>query len=182
MQRTLVSIESPYAGDVERNTLYARFCMRDSIINHNEAPFASHLLYTQPNILNDCIPVEREIGITTGLEFTRMTEKTVVYTDLGITKGMEQAIKSAEENGTELEMRKLSCSYWELYLRETINLNPVAPPDKVRWEGEKPAPPEMPQNRVINEDISYLKHASWIIPISLLVVIAIGIAESVGWL
>jgi hypothetical protein len=99
--------------------------MRDSIVNHNEAPFASHLLYTQPHILNEHIPEEREIGINTGLEFTRATERTVMYTDLGITKGMEKAIASAEINGVEVEIRKLSNSDWELYLHDTLNLKPV---------------------------------------------------------
>lgn len=49
MKRRVV-LESPYAGkdkeEVERNTRYARACVRDCII-HGDAPFASHLLYTQ---------------------------------------------------------------------------------------------------------------------------------------
>ena len=149
MPRTLVNLESPYAGNIERNTLYARFCMRDSIVNHGESPFASHLLYTQAHILNEHIPEERALGIETGLEFTRATEKTVVYTDLGITKGMEQAIKAAEDNGIELEMRKLSNSDWELYFHESLGLKPV-PPVRIRDEVERPPEPVMPPNRIEN--------------------------------
>ncbi len=182
MSRTLVNLESPYAGDIERNTLYARFCMRDSIVNHNESPFASHLLYTQPHILNDHIPEERSLGIETGLEFTRMTEKTVIYTDLGITKGMEQAIESAERNGVEVERRKLNNDDWEMYFHETLSLQPG--PGKVAWDGtvkEYVGYPEMPPNRIINEDLPYLKYLAWVIPLVLLGIIAYGVAESAGW-
>ena len=52
----LVYLESPYAGDVEKNIKYARLCMKDSL-DRGEYPFASHLLYTQENILNDNDPI-----------------------------------------------------------------------------------------------------------------------------
>ena len=47
-----VILESPYAGDIERNVAYARAAMRDSLLR-GEAPIASHLLYTQPGVLDD---------------------------------------------------------------------------------------------------------------------------------
>lgn len=176
MSRTLVNLESPYAGDIERNTVYAQFCMHDSIVNHNEAPFASHLLYTQPHILNEHIPEERALGIATGLEFTRMTEKTVIYTDLGVTKGMEQAIESAERNGVEVEMRKLNNNDWELFFHDTTNFQKDS--GRVVWSEPEPV---MPKGRIINEDSQYLKYMAWVIPLALLTVIAFGIADSVGW-
>jgi hypothetical protein len=156
--------------------------MRDSIVNHNEAPFASHLLYTQPHILNEHIPEEREIGINTGLEFTRATERTVMYTDLGITKGMEKAIASAEINGVEVEIRKLSNSDWELYLHDTLNLKPVPTLGRVVWEDEIPTPPEMPPNRIIKEDEPYVKYIAFLIPVGLILMIVFGIADKVGWI
>src|SRR3546814_12910998 len=61
----LVIIESPYAGDVEENTRYARACLQDCL-RRGEAPFASHLLYTQPGILDDRVPDERELGLEAG--------------------------------------------------------------------------------------------------------------------
>ncbi len=140
MKKTLVNLESPYAGDIERNTLYARFCMRDSIVNHNEAPFASHLLYTQPFILHEDIPEERELGISTGLEFTKATEKTVMYVDLGITKGMEQAMYNAERNGIIVEKRKLNKFDFDRYLNEVANIKPVPPTGRVINESEIPQP------------------------------------------
>lgn len=101
----LIILESPYAGDVEKNTEYARKCMRDAILNHNEAPMVSHLLYTQ--CLDDLNPIERQIGIDAGLSFKSVINKTVVYTDLGISKGMKYGIDDAIKNGREVEYRKL---------------------------------------------------------------------------
>lgn len=102
----LVIIESPYAGDVERNVVYARRCVRDSLLR-GEAPIASHLLYTQPGILKDEIPEERQHGIDAGLAWRKVAEKTAVYTDLGVTKGMLYGITAAREAGVPVEMRTL---------------------------------------------------------------------------
>lgn len=85
-----VIIESPFAGDVKRNIEYARKCMQDSF-NRGEFPFASHLLYTQ--CLDDTIPEQRALGINAGLEWGKHADKTVVYTDLGISKGMNYGIE-----------------------------------------------------------------------------------------
>ncbi len=127
MSKTLVNLESPYAGDIERNLLYARFCMRDSIVNHNEAPFASHLLYTQPHILHDDIPEERALGISTGLEFAKITSKTVVYVDLGVSVGMQHAIQSANKNGICVETRRLSTEYWNKFFEEVKAIEETTP-------------------------------------------------------
>ena len=101
-----VILESPFAGDIERNIDYARKCMRDSLIK-GEFPIASHLLYTQDGILDDTIPEERKLGILAGLEWGKQAEKTVVYTDYGISSGMEWGIKSAQENNREIEYRTI---------------------------------------------------------------------------
>jgi len=100
----LVIIESPYAGSVELNIDYARLCMKDSL-KRGEAPLASHLLYTQ--ILDDKIPEERSLGINAGLAWGSLAQKTVVYTDLGISNGMSYGIENAKQNGREIEYRKL---------------------------------------------------------------------------
>ena len=102
----LVVVESPYAGDVEKNINYARACMRDCFLR-GEFPFASHLLYTQPGVLDDENSKERKLGIEAGLEWVKVAEATVVYTDLGITEGMKQGIKRAEEDGRVVEYREL---------------------------------------------------------------------------
>ena len=108
--KPLVVVESPFAGDVEKNIQYARACMRDSLIR-GEYPFVMHLLYTQDGILNDANPVERNLGIEAGLAWGKYASKTVVYTDLGISPGMELGIQRAREEGREIEYRKLE--YWD---------------------------------------------------------------------
>ena len=104
--RPLVVVESPFAGDVAKNIRYARACMRDALLR-GEYPFVMHLLYTQDGILDDDVPEERKLGIEAGLAWCRYARKTVVYTDLGISPGMELGIQRAREEGREIEYRKL---------------------------------------------------------------------------
>lgn len=102
----LVLIESPFAGYVERNIAYARACVRDSLLK-GEYPWCSHLFYTQEGILNDNIPEERQMGIDVGLEWGAKSDKTIVYDDLGISRGMKYGIQNAEKAGRPIEYRKL---------------------------------------------------------------------------
>ncbi|MDO8558168.1 MAG: hypothetical protein Q7S09_03190 [bacterium] len=102
-----VVVESPYAGDVELNVAYARACMRDSLLRRREAPLASHLLYTQSGVLDDTIPEERALGIEAGLTWGNLAEASVVYTDLGISGGMQQGIERAEKEKRPVERRRL---------------------------------------------------------------------------
>ncbi len=102
----LVIIESPYAGDVERNVGYARRCLRDSLLR-GEAPLASHLLYTQPGVLDDTSPDERRTGIDAGLAWGPHADASVIYTDLGITPGMATGIARAEGEGRAVEYRTI---------------------------------------------------------------------------
>lgn len=99
-----VMIESPYAGDVERNVDYARRCLLDSL-RQGEAPNAGHLLYTQ--VLNDCNESERALGICAHMAWLRHSSKVVVYVDLGVSSGMQQAIDLAETIGIPVERREL---------------------------------------------------------------------------
>jgi len=101
-----VILESPYVGDIQQNEKYARECMADCF-ERGEAPFASHLLYTQPGILDDTILEERKLGIDAGLIWGLCADKTVVYTDLGISKGMEYGIENAKKDSRPIEYRSL---------------------------------------------------------------------------
>ncbi|MEK7414304.1 MAG: hypothetical protein AAB263_13395, partial [Planctomycetota bacterium] len=78
----LVIVESPYAGDVERNVTYARAALADCLAR-GEAPIASHLLYTQPGVLDDLIPEQRTQGIQAGLAWARVADAAVFYVDHG---------------------------------------------------------------------------------------------------
>lgn len=99
-----VILESPYAGNMAENRVYANQCLRDSLLR-GEAPFASHVLYTEA--LDDTIPEERHIGIEAGLVIGKLAEKTVVYTDYGISKGMQYGIDRATAEGRPIEYRKI---------------------------------------------------------------------------
>ena len=101
-----VILESPYAGDVNENTKYARACMRDCLLR-GEAPLASHLLYTQPGVLSDTNASERKLGIEAGLAWGAAAEATVVYIDYGISAGMRQGIERAELEGRPVERRRI---------------------------------------------------------------------------
>lgn len=111
-----VILESPYAGqgswwgarliDRWRNVRYARRCVRDSL-SRGEAPIASHLLYTQAGILNDDNPVERQWGISAGLEWGPAAALTAAYCDRGISKGMDYGMKAADACARPVEIRYL---------------------------------------------------------------------------
>ena len=101
---TRVIIESPYAGDVEKNIGYAQAALRDSL-QRGEAPLASHLLYTQ--VLDDSIPEERSQGISAGLAWLPLADICAVYIDLGISPGMAKAIEAANAAGIPVVQRSL---------------------------------------------------------------------------
>jgi len=101
-----VIVESPYAGDIDRNVAYARACVADCL-QRGEAPFASHLFYTQPGILDDAEPEERRLGIDAGLAWGQAADATVVYADLGIAPGMKQGVERAIAEGRVVEERTL---------------------------------------------------------------------------
>jgi hypothetical protein len=91
----LVSIESPFAGNVAKNLRYARAALRDSL-TRGEAPIASHLLYTQDGVLDDTLPDERRRGIAAGHAWMEKADLVAVYSDLGISSGMRQGVDEAE--------------------------------------------------------------------------------------
>lgn len=110
----LVLVESPYmyksdnplerAVGLLRNLVYARLALRDCF-HKGEAPYCSHLLYTQPLILNDDIASERQIGIDAGLDWGSHAQKTAVYTDLGLSAGMNFGLANAKQSGRPIEYR-----------------------------------------------------------------------------
>jgi hypothetical protein len=101
-----VILESPYAGNVERNLAYARRCIRDCL-TRGEAPIASHLLFTQPGILRDDVPEERALGIAAGLAWLPIADAMVVYVDHGVSESMCQAMIAAQRASLKVECRCL---------------------------------------------------------------------------
>ncbi|WP_425628845.1 hypothetical protein [Cellulophaga lytica] len=101
-----VIIESPYAGNVKRNVAYAKECLNHSL-SLNEAPLASHLLYTQDGILDDTIPEQRKQGLAAGLAWLPFAEEHIFYIDYGYSTGMLAALKIATEQGKKIVERKI---------------------------------------------------------------------------
>jgi len=93
-------------GTEAYNIRYARACLRDSILR-GEAPFASHLLYTQEGVLNDGVESEREFGMSLGWHVMQRADKVCVYTDLGWSSGMMRGFDAAIAEGVEVEIRRL---------------------------------------------------------------------------
>ena len=102
MIRTIV--ESPYRGDVARNKAYLDRCLLDSL-KRGEAPIASHKIW--PGIFNDEIPEERDLGIEAGLAWIPVADLMAVYTDFGISDGMENAMSRAQLHKIPIELREI---------------------------------------------------------------------------
>ena len=108
VQGEIVIIESPFKGRTPeeeiKNIEYARKAMRDSLYR-GEAPFASHLLY--PQMLDDTNEHERRMGIEAGLKIGQLADRTVVYTDRGISPGMKQkALNGLRTRGVRLSIAR----------------------------------------------------------------------------
>ena len=106
-----VIVETPYKAATQKglkqNLEFARACAHDCLVNHHEAPFMSHLLYTQDGILDDNIPEERQDGIDAGLAWGAVAEATIVYLDRGISTGMLYGVKNAQANHRPVICRNL---------------------------------------------------------------------------
>ena len=107
----IVIVESPYAGDTDRNHAYCVRACADCF-RRGETPFASHLIY--PHVLDELNPEERERGIAAGYEFWPIAEKIVFYTDLGMSSGMQRAMNRAQELGLKIEGRTIGANSKEV--------------------------------------------------------------------
>jgi len=96
----LVTIESPYAGEVSRNMYYLQMCIR-WCIGRGYAPFASHQMYT--SALDDSIEIERALGIAAGFAWADRAECHIFFTDLGWSRGMNAAKLRCISNGRPYE-------------------------------------------------------------------------------
>jgi hypothetical protein len=101
-------LESPYQSKneakVQLHLDYARAAMLHSLAQ-GESALASHLIW--PWILDDADPAEREQGMIAGFAWHRVAEASVIYTDLGISNGMEAGIAMAKLFGLPVEYRKI---------------------------------------------------------------------------
>lgn len=105
-----VVVESPYGSKdprvVMRNVAYARACVHDCILR-GESPIASHLLLTQPGVLDDNNPEQRKRGIAAGHAWIAVSDYVAVYRDLGFSSGMEEGIAIARSLSRPLMYRNI---------------------------------------------------------------------------
>jgi hypothetical protein len=106
---TLVILESPFRATPyfteAQHRLYLDHCIADCIVNHGEAPLASHKLYTDS--LDDEDPLQRELGISAGLAWGQHAAHVAVYADFGISPGMSVAIDHYKKIGKAVYWRTL---------------------------------------------------------------------------
>ncbi len=125
-----VIVESPFAGEVDKNLMYTRMCLHDCLVGYHQAPFASHLLYTQEFILEDQIPSERQLGIDAGLVWGMYAAYTVVYVDLGISDGMAYGIRNAREAERPIEPRMLPGDMWDDFRYNCVQREFLVPEER----------------------------------------------------
>ena len=94
-ENKLVYIASPYAGDVERNTAFAKEACRYAM-EQGAAPVDVHLLY--PQMLDDTVPAEREAGLRMGLRVLEACDELWLCGDR-MSAGMQAELEAAERLG-----------------------------------------------------------------------------------
>jgi hypothetical protein len=105
---TRVVIESPLGAptreQIEENKTYAKRAVWDSL-KRGEAPYASHVFFDQPGLLDDLDPRERNLGLNAGLQWGSQAHLVAVYADKGISKGMTMGIDFYRHHGIPVEYR-----------------------------------------------------------------------------
>ena len=96
MQSKLCYICSPYRGDIERNTEYARKLTRIALDN-GYTPITPHLYLTQ--VLNEEDPEQRKRGMAAGEELLRNCRYIFIGSKYGLSEGMLAEIQIALEAG-----------------------------------------------------------------------------------
>lgn len=102
-----VIVESPYAGDVQRNLKYLERCLR-YCVERDESPYASHKMLT--TCLDDNNQSERDLGIKAGLAWREIAEMRIFFVDHGWSKGMLLAKELYDKEDLPYEIRYIGVS------------------------------------------------------------------------
>jgi hypothetical protein len=94
-RKPCVFICSPFAGDIEGNTIRALRYMRFAVVR-GAIPFAPHLLY--PQVLDEADPSERELGLFFGMIWLGKCDELWVF-GRHISCGMAREIAKAKKRG-----------------------------------------------------------------------------------
>jgi hypothetical protein len=104
-----VIVETPYRATdvytVDQHMEYLKAAMADCV-RRGESPMASHHLLPG-GILDDDTPYERQLGIRCGIAWGDVADAIIVYSDLGVSSGMKQAILYYKDAGKIIEWRTL---------------------------------------------------------------------------
>lgn len=111
---SIVVLESPYSGDIQRNIAYGQRIMTDSR-ERGEIVIMPHLLWTQhheaPNHFiadDDKIQiVGREKSIEQIKILRTVVDKVVFYTDYGMSSGMVHGLEDCKKRHIEHEFRTI---------------------------------------------------------------------------
>jgi hypothetical protein len=97
---SVIMIESPYSGDIDRNIRYLALCSFDASVLYDECPYASHACMTQHPRKKDFFVSDydkkwdvltRDQAIHMSQRMRSRCDKTVFYADLGWSSGMKAA-------------------------------------------------------------------------------------------
>ena len=91
----IIYVASPYAGDIEKNTVFAKRACRH-VMEQGHAFFAPHLLY--PSLLCESVARERQLALDMGLVMLSACDELWCYGDC-ISQGMMAEITEAERLG-----------------------------------------------------------------------------------
>jgi hypothetical protein len=91
----LIYVASPYAGDIEKNTEFAKKACHH-VMNEGHAFFAPHLLY--PTILDEHQPEQRQLGLDMGIAMLSRCDELWCYGDW-VSPGMRLEIEEAGRLG-----------------------------------------------------------------------------------
>ena len=122
-----VVIESPLSGDEGKNQFYARLCALDCL-HRGEAPYASHLIFAHPDLLDDTKPEERRLGMEAGFAWGEAADYAVVYYDLGFSNGMREGFTRAVEAKKEVVFRCLPEGLWRVFVERYTDAVRSTPP------------------------------------------------------
>lgn len=99
-----VILESPFKGQTEANLEYAKKAINDSI-SRGESPIAFHLLYSE--VLDENNPHDNLLLKKLKESWAALVQKTVVYTDRGVSEGMLEGITDATARGRGIDFRNI---------------------------------------------------------------------------
>ena len=91
----IIYVASPYAGDIQKNTEFAKRACRH-VMNEGHAFFAPHLLY--PTILDEHQPEQRQLALDMGIAMLSRCDELWCYGDR-ISPGMRLEIEEAARLG-----------------------------------------------------------------------------------